>query len=272
MFLFLIYLQINFPFFFFHHQLQSAMTASISPVITTLSSTSPVLIHASSSSPPQRANSSSPSIINSSKLLNGGYDKKHIQNGIITTTSATINGLSQNHISFNLTTNDGISPALLSATNAASACTTTMPLNLNINQHVPVSSTNGLQIITTGGNKNGVRQQMFELNDQNGSIVSVNGVHSTTNKNAKDQIINGNGITSKLSDSEPPTKVFKLINGNTIALATVDKDNKLIPSNQLTLSQMVVSQIPLIASSQALRVIGQAPNGLTTIDLSNGMF
>lgn len=72
--------------------------------------------------------------------------------------------------------------------------------------------------------------------------------------------------TTKL-DSEPPTKMIKLINGNTIVM---DKEQKFIPSTQLTLSQVVVSQLPLITSSQGhLRVIGQAPNGMATIELSN---
>lgn len=61
-----------------------------------------------------------------------------------------------------------------------------------------------------------------------------------------------------------------MINGNGITLASVDKDSKLIPSGQLTLSQVVVSQIPLnLNSTQTLRVIGPAPNGVATIELSN---
>lgn len=193
----------------------------------------------------------------SAVTMASNVSKKHMPNGILTTAAA------HNQISINLT--DGISPALLSATSAATA----MPLNLNIKNDfssqaighsaAALAAANGLQIISTG--KNGMRQQMIELSDQNGAVMSVNG------KNAKDQI-KMESLTSKI-DSEPPTKVIKLINGNTIALATVDKDNKLIPSNQLTLSQMVVSQIPLIASSQGLRVIGQPPNGLA-LELPNG--
>jgi len=84
--------------------------------------------------------------------------------------------------------------------------------------------------------------------------------------NSKDQI---KKIDTISTSSEPPTKVIKLINSNGITLASVDKDSKLIPSGQLTLSQVVVSQIPLLAPTQTLRVIGPAPNGVATIELSN---
>lgn len=250
------------------------MAKSISPVITTASS-SPVLI--ASSSLQQRAHSSSPTAIplsstiplnvieqRSRNTISPIVSKKNVlnnlpinSNGILTTTSTLpITSSAHNQISINIS--DGISPAILNAA---------MPINLNMkNDFSPnqlnggkMISTNGLQIINTGNN--GVRQQMIELNEQNGSILSISG------NIPKDQI-KMESMTSKI-DSEPPAKVIKLINGNTIALATVDKDNKLIPSNQLTLSQMVVSQIPLIASTQSLRVIGQAPNGLP-LELPSG--
>lgn len=178
-----------------------------------------------------------------SAVLPNGLTTK--SNGIKTATHNSTN----NHIAINFTTADGISPALLTATSAA------MPLNLNVNsmpQQV-VSNGNGLQIITPGhaniittNGKNGIRKSA--LLDEHTTILS------------KEQI---------KMDSEPPTKVIKLVNGSTIALASMDKEHKLIPSGQLTLSQVVVSQIPLLASSQGLRVIGQAPNGLATIELSN---
>lgn len=258
------------------------MTTSISPVITNVSSTSPLLLTSS----PQRVHSSSPTassvhtttiplalITNSNpsttSIANTSNSKIVSNQNIIVSSSVTSstqpqilkkvlpngltthsNGLTTAHpISINFSGNDGISPALLAATNAA------MPLNLNITTN-SVSASNGLQIINATpslSGKNGIRQAM-EISDQ-GTLF--NGNHAKEQKN-------WNSMSSKL-DSEPPTKVFKLINGNTIALASVDKDNKLIPSNQLTLS--VVSQIPL--SSQAVRVIGQTPNGLSTIELSN---
>lgn len=136
-----------------------------------------------------------------------------------------------------------------------------MPLNLNVNavQHHATVNGNGLQIITPGHNvingKNGVRKTF----EEHTTIIS------------KEQL-KIEPISAKI-ESEPPTKVIKLLNGSTIALTSMDKEHKLIPSGQLTLSQVVVSQIPLLTSSQGLRVIGQAPNGLATIELStpNGM-
>lgn len=245
------------------------MATSISAVITTASS-SPVMI--ASSSPLQRAHSSSPtsiSLVSATQILKATEQKQ--RNSMSPTAPVTTNGsknhfangissgssglaVAQNQISINLS--DGISPALLGASNAAAA----IPINLNMKTDYThhATASNRLQIITTG--KNGVRQHMLEVNDQNGtSIVSVNG------KNAKDQM-KMDTLSPKI-DAEPPTKLIKLINGNTIAL--MDKDNKLIPSNQLTLSQMVVSQIPLIASSQGVRVIGQTPNGIA-LELPNG--
>lgn len=148
-----------------------------------------------------------------------------------------------------------------------------MPFNLNVQHSQTITSTaaanvstngGGLQIISNGTVKNGIRSQMIELNNDQHSATILNG----NVKSAKEQI-KLEAFSSKM-DSEPPTKVIKLINGSTIALASVDKDNKLIPSGQVTVQQMVVSHIPLLASSQALRVFGQTPNGLATIELSNG--
>jgi hypothetical protein len=42
---------------------------------------------------------------------------------------------------------------------------------------------------------------------------------------------------NKLDNNEPPTKLIKLINGSTI-LGPMDKDNKMLHSGQLTLSQV----------------------------------
>lgn len=250
------------------------MSTSISPVIAASTNVTPILVTS-----PQRAHSISPP----SNVINGAQSvalitsvNNHLTisdqqvsssttaptvkitsalpNGLTTKTNGVKNAHNNGHISINFTTADGISPALLTATSAA------MPLNLNVNavQHATANG-NGLQIIAPGNNivngKNGVRKVI----DDHTTIIS------------KEQV-KIEPITGKI-ESEPPTKVIKLLNGSTIALASMDKEHKLIPSGQLTLSQVVVSQIPLLTSSQGLRVIGQAPNGLATIELStpNGM-
>ena len=271
-------------------QLQSA---SISSVIT--STTSPILIATTPSQ--QRAHSSSPTSIPLSLLSasvgNGAGKIIHLTDQHMTTsatpstlklTSVLQNGLnvnsngltggithnSQNHISINFTTAEGIAPALLTATQAA------MPLNLNVNAihgngsiHQNGNMTgNSLQIInaipkefTSNGTtiKNGIRKQMIDVSEHHSALI---------NGNIDGKDIKIESLATKI-DSEPPTKVIKLINGSTIALASVDKDKLTIPSGHVTLSQVVVSQIPLLTSPQGLRVIGQAPNGLATIELSN---
>lgn len=176
-------------------------------------------------------------------------------NNLSPTAAATANCVTKKHL-----------PNGYPVSNAA-----TLPLSLNVQHSQTITSTMaavatngaGLQIISNGTGKNGLRSHMIELNNDQHSATIING----NGKSAKEQI-KLEALSSKM-DSEPPTKVIKLINGGTIALASVDKDNKLIPSGQVTVQQMVVSHIPLLASSQALRVIGQAPNGLATIELSN---
>lgn len=182
---------------------------------------------------------------------------KILPNGL----TAISNGLKAHNppIAINLSTSDGISPALLNASNAA------MPLNLNINAlHQPLSNgglnnqsirtavtSNGLQIISNGtqsvaNGKNGIRHSDINSKEHLKKIETIS------------------------TSSEPPTKVIKLINSsNGITLASVDKDNKLISSGPLTLSQVVVSQIPLLTPTPTLRVIGPTPNGVATIELSN---
>lgn len=174
---------------------------------------------------------------------------KILPNGL----TAISNGLKAHNppIAINLTTSDGISPALLNASNAAAA----LPLNLIhqpitngiLNGHAirTATASNGLQIISstpsvTNG-KNGIRHQEHNSKEQIKKIESIS------------------------TSSEPPTKVIKLINGNG-GITLVDKDTKL---GQLTLSQVMVSQIPLLTPTQTLRVIGPAPNGVATIELSN---
>ncbi|XP_031626881.1 probable GPI-anchored adhesin-like protein PGA55 [Contarinia nasturtii] len=237
---------------------QSAST--ISPVITTTST----ILNASSSSPsPKRAHSSSPisaSTVNMHSAITEKYVKfvdspKILPNGL----TAISNGLKAHNppIAINLSTSDGISPALLNASNAAAA----MPLNL---VHQPITngiSTNQSIRTITAANSNGLQIISSTPSVTNGK----NGIRHQDHHNSKEQI---KKIETISTSSEPPTKVIKLINGNGITLASVDKETKLIPSTQLTLSQVVVSQIPLLAPTQTLRVIG-APNGVATIELSN---
>lgn len=210
----------------------------------------------------------------------------------------------KNQMAINLTP-DGTS-ALIVASNASN-----MPLNLNnnlsnninvnlSNNNSKVSSPSPSTLITTSTSSttnNLLNQSLQIISTNTHNLNSSNMIHS---KNSKD-ITHKNGIrvaeigrqeplpslmlnkelnkvevvTTKLGDpSEPPTKVIKLM--NTIALTSVDKDNKIIGSSPttLTLQQvvggggLVVSPIPLLTSSQGLRVIGQAPNGIATIELS----
>lgn len=188
-------------------------------------------------------------------LLNICYidSPKILPNGL----TAISNGLKAHNppIAINLSTSDGISPALLNASNAAAA----MPLNLNINA-VHQSITNGgstTQPIRTAVTSNGLQ---IISNSTPSVLNGKNGIRHHEH-NSKEQMKKIESITS----SEPPTKVIKLINGNGITLS-VDKDSKL--GGQLTLSQVVVSQIPLLTPTQTLRVI-PAPNGVATIELSN---
>lgn len=136
-----------------------------------------------------------------------------------------------------------------------------MPLNL-VHQSITNGTTNNQSIRTTSVTSNGLQ------------IISNNTLSVSNGKNGmRHQEHNSKDLIKKIdsisTSAEPPTKVIKLINGNGITLASVDKDSKLIPSGQLTLSQVVVSQIPLLAPTQTLRVIGPAPNGVATIELSN---
>lgn len=199
-------------------------------------------------------------------------------NNLSPTAAATANSVAQKHLA------NGYATAALNAVTT----TATMPLNLNIQQSTPsvvvvggtVAATaastatvsangvigGGLQIISNG--RNGSRSQIIELSNEHTNATTImNG----NGKLAKDQIkLEALSSSASKMDSEPPTKVIKLLNRNTIALASVDKDNKLIPSVPMAMQQMVVSHIPLLASSQAVRVIGQTSNGLATIELSNG--
>ncbi|XP_059611594.1 uncharacterized protein LOC132258333 isoform X2 [Phlebotomus argentipes] len=164
----------------------------------------------------------------------------------------------------NFTTADGLTPGMLTATSA------TMPLNLNSSHH-----SQGLQIISSAAvaasgkdlmGKNGVRAH--DLRDTSPPSLVING-----KEQPKLDLLTSAAASATKLDTEPPTKVIKLINGS-LALASMDKESKIIPSGQLTLSQvmggssLVVSPIPFLTPSQSLRVIGSSPNGLATIELS----
>lgn len=208
---------------------------------------------------------------NNSHLIPHSDSPKILPNGL----TAISNGLKAHNntpIAINLSTSDGISPALLNATNAAAA----MPLNLNVNAvHQQQPSTNGFgattqpQSLRTAVTSNGLQiiSSSSTTSNSNNSTPTVingkNGFRSHSESNSKEQM---KKLESHSTSSEPPTKVIKLINSNGITLASVDKDSKLISSGPL---QVVVSQIPLLTPTPTLRVIGPAPNGVATIELSN---
>ncbi|XP_055296493.1 uncharacterized protein DDB_G0284459 isoform X2 [Sitodiplosis mosellana] len=222
--------------------LQSA--SSISPVITTNST----ILNASSPSP-KRAHSSSP--ISASVNMHSAItdSPKILPNGL----TAISNGLKAHNtpIAINLSTSDGISPALLNASNAAAV----LPLNL-IHQPITNGIVNG-QTIRTAVATNGLQI----ISNNTPSVANgKNGIRHQDHNSKEQQIKKTESISTS---SEPPTKVIKLINGNG-GITLVDKDTKL---GQLTLSQVVVSQ--MLAPTQTLRVIGPAPNGVATIELSN---
>lgn len=219
-------------------------------------------------------------------------------------TATTSNGGSPNTMAINLTTSSecgGIitSPThhlIVAAASHGSHTTASMPLNMNASSsHTggggtpPIQSIGGqsLQIIST--NSLSSFKEMNTGTGKNGIRMSELGRHDSSTPGTlvvkKQDLGNGGGggcvgtqmelVKMDTSSAEPPTKVIKLINGSTIALASVDKDHKIIGSTgqTLTLQQvvggggLVVSPIPIL-TSQGLRVIGQSPNGLATIELS----
>ncbi|GAB0088074.1 probable GPI-anchored adhesin-like protein PGA55 [Sergentomyia squamirostris] len=173
----------------------------------------------------------------------------------------------QSIATINFTTADCISSGMLTGGNA-----TTMPLQLNSTHH----HSQGLQIISapvlaTGKElmgKNGLRMSEIAMSDATPPSLVING-----KEQPKLDLLTSAAASATKLDTEPPTKVIKLINGS-IALASMDKESKIIPSGQLTLSQvmggssLVVSPIPFLTPSQSLRVIGSSSNGLATIELS----
>lgn len=115
--------------------------------------------------------------------------------------------------------------------------------------------TNGKELINgttaNGTTKNGLRTTT--VSDAGGNKIEIIATQTTA----------GSGL-------EPPaTKVIKLVNGNTlVGLTSMDKD-KMMLSQVVQQGGIVVSPIQLLTSTQGLRVIQQAPNGLATIELSS---
>ncbi|XP_038120295.1 mucin-5AC isoform X2 [Culex quinquefasciatus] len=164
----------------------------------------------------------------------------------------------------------------------------TLPLNLNVtsNGHhhqngLITSTASGLQIIGTSSTNGAtafplptsavVTNGKELINGTTANGTTKNGLRTTTVSDA-----GGNKIeiiatqTTAGSGLEPPaTKVIKLVNGNTlVGLTSMDKD-KMMLSQVVQQGGIVVSPIQLLTSTQGLRVIQQAPNGLATIELSS---
>ncbi|XP_039451429.1 serine-rich adhesin for platelets isoform X1 [Culex pipiens pallens] len=164
----------------------------------------------------------------------------------------------------------------------------TLPLNLNVtsNGHhhqngLITSTASGLQIIGTSSTNGAtafplptsavVTNGKELINGTTANGTTKNGLRTATVSDA-----GGNKIeiiatqTTAGSGLEPPaTKVIKLVNGNTlVGLTSMDKD-KMMLSQVVQQGGIVVSPIQLLTSTQGLRVIQQAPNGLATIELSS---
>lgn len=170
----------------------------------------------------------------------------------------------------------------------------TLPLNLNVassisNGHHLSSSSSGSSvsspsIVSTSNGMSSVASGLQIIGTTaNGTTIPAGLISSTTGK----ELLNGTTLTKngfRTTDSnkieiiatqsaagsalEPPaTKVIKLVNGNTlVGVTSIDKD-KMMLSQVVPQGGLVVSPIQLL-TSQGLRVIQQAPNGLATIELS----
>ncbi|XP_055635541.1 uncharacterized protein LOC129775188 isoform X2 [Toxorhynchites rutilus septentrionalis] len=156
----------------------------------------------------------------------------------------------------------------------------TLPLNLNVASSVTNnhhhSSSSSIASITNGVSANGSALQIIGTTANgvigstagkeliNGTTLPKNGLRTDSNKI---EII-ATQSTGGSSLDPPATKVIKLVNGNTIVgLTSVDKD-KMMLSQVVQQGGLMVSPIQLLTSTQGLRVIQQAPNGLATIELS----
>lgn len=262
-------------------------SSSASPAIAT------AIHHNAPSNSPRQHNTSSPNTISLPLSLttiggktitptNGGPQMIDISSIQALNKKSTLSSSNQT-MAINLTTCDGgISPALIVAAPSGGSVNGMTPINFSSSPNIThqsggISYTTqnsigphaGLQIISTNSS-------IKDLSGKNGFRLSEISRQEPTPSLMLSKDLSKIESTSK-NDPEPPTKVIKLINGNTIALAPVmDKDNKIIgPGSTLTLQQvvggggLVVSQIPFLTSSGGLRVIGQAPNGLATIELSS---
>ncbi|XP_021704320.1 rho GTPase-activating protein gacF isoform X4 [Aedes aegypti] len=165
----------------------------------------------------------------------------------------------------------------------------TLPLNLNVassisNGHHLASSSSAPSIVSTSnGMTNATSGLQIIGTTANGTTIPASLISSTTGK----ELLNGTALTKNgfRTDSgnkieiiatqsaagsalDPPaTKVIKLVNGNTlVGVTSIDKD-KMMLSQVVPQGGLVVSPIQLL-TSQGLRVIQQAPNGLATIELS----
>lgn len=270
------------------------------PLQTTIS---PVLVAASSSpsraSPPSATmarSSSSPtamplslttkSITEQSPLKLNGFNLSNgtSSSGTTTTTLPLMVG-SQSQL---------FTPVTTILTTGNGSAIQTLPLNLNVatsNGHhhhstpqngLITSTASGLQIIGTSST-NGTGTAAFPLSTSaivtngkeliNGTTANgtKNGLRTTTVSDAggnKIEII-ATQATSGSALEPPATKVIKLVNGNTlVGLTSMDKD-KMMLSQVVQQGGIVVSPIQLLTSTQGLRVIQQAPNGLATIELSS---
>lgn len=92
---------------------------------------------------------------------------------------------------------------------------------------------------------------------KNGTVRTDNSKHEIIA--TQSQPTNHSTAVNVTAALDPPgTKVITIMNGNTFALAPLDKDSKM---------GVVYSPI-LLPTSQGIRVIQQATNGLATIELA----
>lgn len=280
--------------------MQISMPTAISPVISVHSNTSPISPHLKSISPVTSSmplslttknmsgtaltrnsptpstpspspsssgvSSSSPVTSSSSPPIGNTTAIKipHLSNGIkLSPTSSSQNialvstaPCSLSTTAINITTSDSNGLCITSPTATSSG----IPINFNSSQNVQITSST-LKDLT---GKNGVCRKTPENRETSPPGVILG---NTSNLGCGKEL----KMEKLFDESEQSTKVIKLLNG--IALAPVDKDNKILSSTPLALSQvvggggLVVSSFPMLTtSSPGLRVIGT--NGLATIELS----
>ncbi|XP_062711826.1 uncharacterized protein LOC109429483 isoform X3 [Aedes albopictus] len=167
----------------------------------------------------------------------------------------------------------------------------TLPLNLNVastisnGHHLSSSSSpsivstsngltsaggpSGLQIIGTTANGTTIPASLISSTTGkellNGTALTKNGFRTTEGN--KIEIIATQSAAGSALDP-PATKVMRLVNGNTlVGVTSIDKD-KMMLSQVVPQGGLVMSPTIQLLTSQGLRVIQQAPNGLATIELS----